>query len=61
MNSTEYAALADKLNAKFPSLKATVSVSPWGGRLEMEVATVEKAKAYAEMFPRFTFTSGSHK
>jgi len=61
MTNTDYAALADKLNAKYPTLNATVRVSPWGGRLEMEVSSPDKAKALREMFPRFTFTSGQYK
>ncbi len=58
---TEYKALAAKLNQKYPSLKAEVKTSPYGGRLEIEVATVGKAKAAREMFSGFTFTSGLYK
>lgn len=61
MTHTDYQNKANELNAKYPSLKATVNVSPWGGRLEIEVSTVDKAKALKEMFPKFTFTSGFYK
>ena len=43
----DYNNKANELNSKFPSIKAKVSVSPFGGRLEIEVSTVEKAKALA--------------
>lgn len=61
MTHTEYQNKANELNAKYPSLNAVVNVSPWGGRLEIEVSTVDKAKALKEMFKNFTFTSGSYK
>jgi len=61
MNTQDYNNLVEKLNAKYPAVKATVNVSPFGGRLEIEVATVDKAKALKEMFPSFTFTSGMYK
>jgi len=52
---------AEELNKKFPTLNAEVKVSPFGGRLEIEVSTVDKAKALNEMFSGFTFTSGAYK
>lgn len=61
MTQAQYEVLANTLNAKYTTLNATVGVSPWGGRLEMEVSTVEKAKALREMYPGFTFTSGMYK
>ena len=61
MTAQDYNTLAEKLNSKYPTLNATVSASPFGGRLEMEVSTVEKAKALREMFIGFTFTSGMYK
>lgn len=61
MTQAEYTTIAEKLNAKFPTLNATVNVSPWGGRLEIEVSTVDKAKALKEIYPGFTFTSGMYK
>ena len=57
----DYNNKANELNSKFPSIKAKVSVSPFGGRLEIEVSTVEKAKALDQMFFGFNFTSGSYK
>jgi len=61
MKKQDYTNKATELNNKFPSLNATVNVSPYGGRLEIEVSTVDKAKALNQMFPNFTFTSGSYK
>ncbi len=61
MTIEDYNEKAIELNSKFPSLNAAVGVSPWGGRLEIEVFTASKAKALNEMFPRFTFTSGFYK
>lgn len=61
MAHADYISKANELNAKYPSLNAVVNVSPWGGRLEIEVSTVDKAKALKEMFPKFTFTSGMYK
>lgn len=61
MTHTDYTNKANELNAKWPNLKATVKVSPWGGRLEIEVSTVNKAKALYEMFPKFNFTSEMYK
>lgn len=61
MTTQDYNNKANEINAKFPAVKAEVKVSPWGGRLEIEVATVNKAKALNEMYPKFTFTSGSYK
>ena len=61
MTTVEYNNKANELNERFPSLNAQVSVSPFGGRLEIEVATVDKAKALNQMFPKFTFTSGWYK
>ena len=57
----EYNQKAQELNAKYASLNATVSTSPWGGRLEIEVSSVDKAKALNEMFPSFTFTTNTYK
>lgn len=61
MTAKDYNNKANELNARFSTLNAEVKVSPWGGRLEIEVATVDKAKALNEMFPSFTFTSGWYK
>jgi hypothetical protein len=61
MTTQEYNNKANELNAKYPTLNAEVKVSPWGGRLEIEVSTVDKAKALNQMFPSFTFTSGMYK
>ena len=57
----DYEKLIAKLNAKFPRLKAKFQVSPWGGRFEIEVATVDKAKSCGELFNGFTFISGQYK
>ena len=57
----DYNTKANELNSKFSTLNAEVKVSPWGGRLEIEVSTVDKAKALNQMFLGFTFTSGSYK
>lgn len=61
MTNSEYNAKVQELNNRFPSLNAEVKVSPWGGRLEIEVSTVDKAKALNQMFPTFIFTSGVYK
>lgn len=61
MTTVDYNNKANELNKRFPSLNAQVNVSPFGGRLEIEVATVDKAKALNQMFPKFTFTSGWYK
>jgi hypothetical protein len=61
MTTQDYNNKANKLNAKYSTLNAEVKVSPWGGRLEIEVSTVEKAKALSQMFPSFVFTSGLYK
>lgn len=61
MTTQDYNNKAKELNTKFPSLKAEVKVSPWGGRLEIEVSTVDKAKALNQMFSAFNFTSGLYK
>ena len=58
---SDYDTMTVKLNAKYPAIKAEVRVSPWGGRLEIEVAAVNQATALREMFHGFTFTSGSFK
>lgn len=60
MTKQDYTAKADELNNRYPSLKAKVQVSQYGGRLEIEVATVDKAKALNQMFSNFSFTSGSY-
>lgn len=61
MTKLDYQNKAKELNTKYPSLNATVNVSPWGGRLEIEVSTVGKAQVLREMFPKFTFTSGFYR
>ena len=61
MTTKDYNNKVNELNSRFPTLKAKVNVSPFGGRLEIEVSTVDKAKALNQMFPRFTFTSGWYK
>jgi hypothetical protein len=59
----DYENLADKLNSKYPSLKAKVNVVPvaFGGRIEIEVSTVGKAKILKEMYTSYTFTSGLYR
>jgi len=59
--NTSFDTIVKNLNAKFPTLNAKVKISPWGGRLEIEVSTVAKAKALKEIYPAFTFTSGMYK
>jgi hypothetical protein len=61
MTTQEYNNKAKQLNKKFTTLNATVKTSAWGGRLEIEVSTVDKAKALNQMYPSFTFTSGMYK
>jgi hypothetical protein len=61
MKIQEYNNKANELNSRFKSLNAQVNVSPFGGRLEIEVSSVDKAKALNQMFPSFTFTSGLYK
>ena len=61
MTTQDYTNKANELNAKFSTLNAEVKKSPWGGRLEIEVSTVNKAKALNQMFKAFTFTSGLYK
>jgi len=58
---SDYDTITEKLNAKYPAVKAEVRVSPHGGRLEIEVASVKQATALREMFHGFTFTSGTFK
>ena len=57
---SKYKIKAAELNAKYPTLKAEVKKG-WGGRLEIEVSTIDKAKACNEMFHEFTFVSGSYR
>ena len=61
MTNQDYNQLAETLNNKYNNLNATVNISKWGGRLEIEVSTVEKAKALTQLFAGFTFTSGLYK
>lgn len=61
MTKSDYEKKANELNGLFPALNCEVNVSPWGGRLEIEVSTVDKAKALNQMYPEFTFTSGFYK
>lgn len=61
MNIQDYNNKAKELNEKYPAVKAVVSVSKWGGRLEIEVSSVNKARSLQEMFPKFVFTSGCYK
>jgi hypothetical protein len=61
MTTQDYNNKANELNAKYSNLNAKIKVSPWGGRLEIEVSTVDKAKALNQMFSSFTFTSGMYK
>ena len=61
MTIQDYNNKTKELNSRFPSLNAEVKVSPWGGRLEIEVSTVDKAKALNQMFHSFNFTSGQYK
>jgi hypothetical protein len=61
MTNQDYANKVNELNAKYPTLNAELKVSPYGGRLEIEVSTVKKCKALNQMFTSFTFTSGLYK
>ena len=61
MTHTEYQNKANELNAKYTTLNAVVNISKFGGRLEIEVSTINKAKALSEMFSKFTFTSTCYK
>jgi len=61
MTTQDYNNKANELNAKYTNLNAVVNVSPWGGRLEIEVSDVNKAKALNQMYSQFTFTSGMYK
>ena len=61
MTTTDYNRKATELNNKFKALNAEVKVSAWGGRLEIEVSSVDKAKALNEMYLNFNFTSGNYK
>jgi hypothetical protein len=61
MTTTEYNNKATELNNRFKTLNAEVKVSPFGGRLEINVSTVDKAKALNEMYLGFNFTSGNYK
>jgi hypothetical protein len=57
---SKYKIKAAYLNAKYPTLKAEVKKG-WDGRLEIEVSTIDKAKACSEMFCEFTFVSGNYR
>ena len=57
MTVTDYNELVSALNTKYDNLNATVHTSKWGGGLYIEVSNVDKSKALAEMFTRYTFTS----
>jgi hypothetical protein len=57
---SKYKIKAAELNAKYPALKAEVKKG-WGDRLEIEVSTIDKAKACSEMFREFTFVSGNYR
>ena len=61
MTTQDYNNKASELNAKYSTLNARVKVSPFGGRLEIEVSTVDKAKVLNEIFYSFNFTSGMYK
>ena len=61
MTNQDYNQLAETLNNKYNNLNAKVNISKWGGRLEIEVSTVENAKSLNQMFAGFTFTSGLYK
>ena len=58
---TQYENKAALINAKFPNVKARVQTSKFGGRLEIEVAKTDYAKALCEMYHGFTFTCGVYK
>jgi hypothetical protein len=56
--------LANTLNKKYPAVKAEARVSENGGRFEIEVVSVEKAKALFQMFgfsKGIAFTCGPYK
>lgn len=57
---SEYQIKADELNAKYPAVKASVKQG-WGGKLFIEVATIDKAKALFQMFPGFSFSCGMYR
>ena len=61
MTITDYKNKVQELNNKYPSLKAELKVSPFGGRFEIEVLSVDKAKALNEIFHSYNFTSGFYK
>lgn len=56
--------LAAAINKKYPAVKAEARISENSGRFEIEVATVDKAKALFQMFgfsKGVSFTCGSYK
>ena len=57
----DYERKAKQLNEKYPAIKAVAQISPFGGRLEIVVIDVKKAKALNEMFSEFTFTTNLYK
>ena len=61
MNIDQYNQKAKELNTKFPSLQAVVNRSPWGGSLQINVSTLDKAKTLREMYPNFAFASSTYK
>ena len=61
MSKQDYINKANELNSQYKTINAAVNVSFYGGRLEIEVSTVEKAKICNELYPDFTFTSGAYK
>lgn len=61
MDLKDYTKKTEEINKKFPLLKAEVKRSPWGNRLEIEVSTIDQAKALNELYRGFNFTSGPYK
>jgi len=55
MTTTEINTKANELNAKFPNLKAEVSID-WFGDLVIKVCDSDKAKTLNEMYKGFKFT-----
>ena len=57
----DYNTKVNELNLRFSNLNERLNISDFGGRFEIEVSTVDKAKALNEIFIGFNFTSGKYK
>ena len=53
LDTYDYERKAKEINNKFPSINAVVNTSQWGGRLEIEVCNISKAKILNELFPNY--------